>query len=377
MASYLGEYSATSMVSSHEEPFESTRTNLVTRIRGSRVKIPDLKSLLSHWPAKIHPQVDQLEKHVQTTLESIFTHPEDEDRLRKMKESKLGLFTASWYPYASFETLCVLADFCVWLFAWDDETDSFEFSPLADDFDSATAFRDQTISFIRQSLTRRKPEGTTPTTAPRLISCFEPVGAVLYESYNDDQIKRFMNEIVFFIEMCEEEHNSQQADCLPTIEQYMQRRMGSGAVRVCLALTDFASGSVLPEDVMLDDSFQIIWHETNIIISDMNDMLSIKKEIEQSQVDSLIPLLFLKFGSVQAALDQATRELSGSIGRLEAAERDILSRYSTATAETQEKIRHHIEACKIACTANVDWSLVSGRYKIHSASMEDGIHMVL
>ncbi|KAI0532335.1 terpenoid synthase [Xylaria digitata] len=377
MNSCLGEYSATSMASSHEEPYEDTRANLLTQIRGSCVKIPDLKNLLSHWPADTHPQVEELEKHVQATLECIFTDPKDEYRLRKMKASQIGSLTAAWFPYASFEALCVLANIYVWLFAWDDETDSFEFSPLIHDLGSATAFRDQTISFVRQSLTRQNSEELTFTTTPRLISYFESAGAVIYESYNDDQIKRFMNEIIFFIEMCEEEHKSQQTDRLPTTEQYMQRRMGSSAVRVCLALTDFASGSVLPEDIILDDSIQIIWRETNIIISAMNDVLSIKKEIVQSQVDSLIPLLFLKCGSVQTALDQILRELSGSIGRFEAAERDILSRYSAATAETQEKIRHHVEACKMACTGNLDWSIVSGRYGIHSTSMKDGIHMVL
>ncbi len=54
-------------------------------------------------------------------------------------------------------------------------------------------------------------------------------------------------------------------------------------------------------------------------------------------------------------MDQVIHELSGAIGRLEAAERDLLSRYSTAPAETQKKIRHHVQACKLACIANLDW----------------------
>ncbi|KAI3333183.1 terpenoid synthase [Ustulina deusta] len=318
MNSHLSGYSTASIESLHEGPCEDTRTDLVKRIRGSRVRIPDLKGLLSHWHAETFPQVAELEKHVDATLEGMFTDPKDEHRLRKMKASKIGLFTASWFPYASFEALCVIANFYVWLFVWDDETDSFEFSPLIHDLGSAAAFRDQTIRFVRASLTKGKSESSAVMDAPFPISYFESVGAALRESYNDDQIKRFLDEIIFFVEI-------------------------------------YASELVMPEAVMLDDSMQIIWHETNIIISDMNDMLSIKKEIVQSQVDSLIPLLFLRYGSVQTAMDQVIHELSGAIGRLEAAERDLLSRYSTAPAETQKKIRHHVQACKLACIANLNW----------------------
>ncbi|KAI0418367.1 terpenoid synthase [Xylaria grammica] len=362
---------------SHDEPGQDIRANLLKQIRGSRVRIPDLKSLLSHWPEEIHPRVDDLDQHVRATLEWIFMDPKDDHRLRKMKASNVGLLVASWYPYASFEALCVMATFFIWLFAWDDETDSFEFSPLIQSLDSATAFRDQTMKFVRESLARHKPEGFAVANAPRLISSFESVGAAVRKSYNDDQIKRFLDELTFFIQMCEEEHSSQKIGRLPTFEEYMRRRMGSSAVGVCLALNDYTNGFTLPEDIMLDDFMKIIWHEANIIVSVMNDVVSIKKEIVQSQVDSLLPLLFLRYGSIQTALDHAVHIVSSSIGRLETAERDILNRYSTATAETQEKLRLHIKACKLACTGNLNWSLVSSRYGIHSASTGGAIYMVL
>ncbi|RWA07338.1 hypothetical protein EKO27_g7757 [Xylaria grammica] len=344
-----------SMGLSPDEPGQDIRANLLKQIRGSRVRIPDLKSLFSHWPEEIHPRVDDLDQHVQATLEGIFTDPKDDHRLRKMKASNLGLLVASWYPYASFGALCVIATLFIWLFVWDDETDSFEFSPLIHDMDSATAFRDQTMKFVRENLASHKPEGFAVANTSRFISSFEPVGAAICKSYNDDQIKRFLDEILFFVRMCEEEHRSQNIGRLPTFEEYMRRRMGSSAVRVCLALNDYASGFVLPEDIMLDDFMRIIWHEATVIVSVMNDIVSIKKEIAQSQVDSLVPLLFLQYGSVQAALDEAAKIISSSIGRLETAERDILSRYSTATPEIQEQIRVHIKACKLGCTGNLNW----------------------
>ncbi|KAI1119885.1 terpenoid synthase [Nemania abortiva] len=358
-------------------PSDDLRNNLVNQIRGSRVRISDLKGLLSHWPQEVHPKVQELEQHVEKTLEWILAKPDDELRLRKMKASKIGLFTASWWPYASFEALCALATFSAWLFAWDDEIDSFEFSSLTGDLSSAKAFREGTMHYVRDQLTAKNPENPEAVTNSRLISGFSPVGAALCKSYNNGQINKFLEELEFFIKMCEEEHRTQATGRLPTVEEYMQRRMGSSAVRLCLALSDYATGVAMPADIMSDDSMQIIWHETNIIISVMNDMLSIKKEIAQSQVDSLIPLLFLRFGSAQAALDEATHIASSSIKRLESAEKDILSRYSTATEEIQEQIRMHIKTCKLACTSNLNWSLISGRYKVQSTWTDNGMDMVL
>ncbi|KAI1149850.1 isoprenoid synthase domain-containing protein [Nemania diffusa] len=177
--------------------------------------------------------------------------------------------------------------------------------------------------------------------------------------------------------MCEEEQNTQALGHIPTVEEYMQRRMGSGAVRLNLALTEFATGSALPQDILLGDSIQAIWHEANVIICIMNDILSLKKEIAQLQVDSIVPLLLLKCGSLQAAVDEATHMAASSIDRLEAAERDTMNHYSSATEEVQEEIRLQIKACKLACTGNIHWSLISGRYYVQPSLTSNEVEMVL
>lgn len=72
-------------------------------------------------------------------------------------------------------------------------------------------------------------------------------------------------------------------DHLPSVEDYLQRRMGSSAVGVCLALTEYtltgflwlllltiyryAFDMELPTLVMQDIDMRQLWDETNIIIS--------------------------------------------------------------------------------------------------------------
>jgi hypothetical protein len=63
-----------------------------------------------------------------------------------------------------------------------------------------------------------------------------------------------------------------------TTQEYLQRRMGSEAVRVCLAISEYAYDILLPAHIMADQDMKSIWDTTNIIIYLMNDILSFKKE---------------------------------------------------------------------------------------------------
>ena len=89
--------------------------------------------------------------------------------------------------------------------------------------------------------------------------------------------------MLFFVEMTGVEHRVQLSQELPSVEEYNERRMGSSAVRICLAITEYAPshlGSILlltgrryclgitiPPQIMRDEAMQAIWHETNMIVS--------------------------------------------------------------------------------------------------------------
>ncbi|GAP93173.2 putative terpene synthase metal binding domain protein [Rosellinia necatrix] len=176
--------------------------------------------------------------------------------------------------------------------------------------------------------------------------------------------------------MCEEEQTVQMTKELPTIEQYIHRRMGSSAVEVCLAIQEYCLGITIPSEVMRCEAMSAIWHETNIIISTMNDMMSIKKEVDNSQIDSLIPLLFIQVGSVQKAIDRAAEMTTSAVQRFERAERDIKIRYG-ADPVLLSNLTRFIDGCKYACTGNMNWSLTSGRYKLGVKHLNESITLVL
>lgn len=55
------------------------------------------------------------------------------------------------------------------------------------------------------------------------------------------QVESFLKESITFVEMTGIEQKVQMSQKLPSIEEYTQRRMGSSAVGMCLAITEYAS----------------------------------------------------------------------------------------------------------------------------------------
>ncbi|KAI0892300.1 terpenoid synthase [Annulohypoxylon nitens] len=370
------------------------REQLLMSLRGCHVTIPDMQSMISHWPQGVHPDIERLCEHVEKTFASISSSFKDATRFRKLKASNMPFFGASWWPYASYEALETVMLMSIWLFAWDDETDSLEFSTIVNDWDQASTFRQRTIDYVQQCLSGSSESKLSEISTDPIITGFKPVGQAMLKTCNDreislfpigrlqksnrgvGQINTFLDEMIFFIRSCGEEQEIQLTNQLPTVEECARRRLGTGAVRICLATIEYAYGIALPQEVMDDEAMQRLWNETNIIICTSNDILSFKKEVAQSQVDSLVALLSLELGSVQTAMNHAVEIVRSATYRLEAAETDLLERYSSMP-KVQEDIRKFVEGCKYACTSNLNWSLMSGRYRLNCDSMEGGLQIAL
>lgn len=234
-------------------PSQDPREYIISQLRGSTVMVPDLQAMIAHWPAGVNAELDALEKETNERFEWLFPGAANAKRLKRMKSTKACLFGASWWPYASYEALCIATWLSIWLFVWDDETDSAEFADLVHNLPKANEFRRETMDFIRESLGYYEgaDSETTPSSAPTtassssslgsenlIISSFEPVGKAISDFQALDVTKRFYNELDYFVKMSEQEQEVQMTGKLPSVAEYMDRRMGSSAVRVCLAITE-------------------------------------------------------------------------------------------------------------------------------------------
>ncbi|KAL8908996.1 MAG: hypothetical protein Q9207_000447 [Kuettlingeria erythrocarpa] len=253
-----------------------SRQQLLTTLQGRSLHIPDLHALMSHWPQDVHPEIERLRQDCDKTLQDLF--PEGE-RLQKMRLADPALFGASWWPYASFECLRFATLLSIWvqLFAWDD--DSTEFAHLSSDLASAQQFREQTLQYIQKCLSAEAELGAE-LPSNRIIKFFGEFGPAISSSSNPAQTRAFFEELVFFVKMTESEQRVQMSGVLPTVKEYRQRRMGSSAVGVCIAVTQFvvpdlveiadeyryALNIEMPGDVMVEKEMKTILAETNLLM---------------------------------------------------------------------------------------------------------------
>ncbi|KAF2648757.1 hypothetical protein K491DRAFT_566743, partial [Lophiostoma macrostomum CBS 122681] len=86
----------------------------------------------------------------------------------------------------------------------------------------------------------------------------------------------------------------------------------------------------------------------------INDILSIQKEVAQGQVDSLVPILFLQYGSLQQAIRTAAGMMSQAVQTLDDAA-DALQRECDQDPLLKERIGQFVDGCKYACTGSLHW----------------------
>ena len=105
-----------------------------------------------------------------------------------------------------------------------------------------------------------------------------------------------------------------------------------------------------------------------------NDILSLRKEVLTTGTLPLTGVLFARgggSGSLQAAVDGAAAEVWRSGEALEREAAVLMARYGAEPGLGRD-VERLIDGCRIFCTANVRWSLVTERYGMGAMRRLDG-----
>ncbi|KAI9705375.1 MAG: hypothetical protein M1820_005205 [Bogoriella megaspora] len=210
------------------------RVELLRSIKSQRIVVPDLRSIFLDWPGIYNDSINQhygaLTEMVNKRLEGLYTNA---DMLRKLKDADFAYFTSLWWPQAPFEELQVLAFLVIWLFTWDDEIDE-PTGAVADDFDAAQRYREETSNFVELCLGLAVQAHNS---APRnlIVRSFRDIADGLCAFYNLKQRRRFLEEISRFMEMSQREQEFKLSGTLPSLAEYWEFRLGTSAVYVGLA----------------------------------------------------------------------------------------------------------------------------------------------
>lgn len=188
----------------------------------------------------------------------------------------------------------------------------------------------------------------------QLIQSFDIIGYSLRSSYDMNQCQRFYDEVARFMAASEVEQAGRLKGQVFTLEEYWAFRMGTSAVYISSAASEYSMSLQLPLEVMRCDSMRVVWDEVNVIISITNDLLSLRKEIKHGCIDSIVPLTFASTNSIQEAISEAVSALRVSKNRFDKAANSLLVA-NLDNREWYEQIQRFMAVQRSNSVGNLLW----------------------
>ncbi|KAK5662826.1 hypothetical protein OQA88_6237 [Cercophora sp. LCS_1] len=159
---------------------------------------------------------------------------------------------------------------------------------------------------------------------------------------------------------------------LPSVEVYWEGRLGSSAVSSYAALAKFMIGITIPDFLRDDENIKTMWFELNRNVSYVNDMVSLKKELNVS-VYSLIPVTIKETGNDLPRIVAGFIEgLRISIENFDQAAACLLDRAGEETEEIRAGVERYVHVFRTMMTGSLCWSLASDRYGDTEFIQRDG-----
>ena len=99
-----------------------------------------------------------------------------------------------------------------------------------------------------------------------------------------------------------------------------------------------------------------LWDLTNVNICNVNDLLSVKKEIAQGSVESLVPILYATRRDAQAVADEVMKTVHFTVAEFDDVAKRLVERCKEReNLETVKVLAAFVEGCRYYCTGNLSW----------------------
>lgn len=118
-----------------------------------------------------------------------------------------------------------------------------------------------------------------------------------------------------------------------------------------------------------------LWKHGNFVISTVNDILSLRKEVAGGNVASVIPLEYAQRGNLQEAVDATTESLLHSIEAFERAAKRVVAMGESGAS--RQLLSEFVLGLKFCITGNLSWSLVTERYRILRDDLKEDVRVEL
>ncbi|KAI0196127.1 isoprenoid synthase domain-containing protein [Xylaria flabelliformis] len=341
---------------------------LAQRLSGQNLVIPDMRPLMSHWPCGKHEDYEVVKR----AIDKRFAHFAGRKNQKAIADADPALLAARWWPTISTKSYRVMTDLVIWFGLWDDVIEK-----LADDTTAAESLRVSTKDFIRVTFGLAEDSEATSIANP-LISGFQPIAAEACSFYSMDQRRLLLEHFDQYIDATRLEAEAERSDDIPSLEEYWNVRILTSGMGTLLGLSEYALQVQLPTGFVRSEAYHTLWVTAIVINSIVNDLLSLKKEMEAQSVINSVAILFHRYNDLEVAVEMSLDYMRQQVAVFDRTADDILSSTDMFDDCELDAIAQAIDLMRTVNTGNLEWSLRAKRYGVAQHMTEEGtIELVL
>ncbi|CEL05162.1 hypothetical protein ASPCAL06281 [Aspergillus calidoustus] len=342
---------------------KSNKDAIWRSLNGQTVSVPNLAKLLPSWNFKIHPEYERARDEVLNPW--IRRWVDDAVTCRKLQKAEFGVFAAVLCADAPFDRLCTVAKYFAWYYIWDD---IFDCGALQGGSDSEISnYRQASIQYIQHQLLPEHecPDlSVYPSQLQNTLVCWEEVGRHIREVCSHDTRVILSKTMLEYMEAVGDANELFADGKLPSLEAYWARRDYAAGIYPGIATIPFVYGvDITPADVS-NARMKALWKSTSYLVHISNDIISLRKELSDGQIENLVPVIMLNEGiTINEAMQKSYKYAKDNAADMETAARNLQrglgERHSSSS---QAVVAAFTQGCRDLAAGLIHWSYSGQRY---------------
>jgi len=186
----------------------------------------------------------------------------------------------------------------------------------------------------------------------------------MLEFSSEAWMERFTGSIEAYFNACLWEANNKSRHEIPDVASYLAMREKTGAVQPSFELAGVLRLAEIPPEMMEEPSIRCLNLLANHAITLFNDIISLEKEMQVGDVHNLV---FIIQNEQRCSLEEAMQRAARMHDDEVRAFIELESKIPSWGEPIDTGVQRYIDVVRCWMRANMDWSLMSERYKVCAA----------
>jgi hypothetical protein len=303
-------------------------------------------TLFCPFEPALHPALKEIEEEALGRWAKLLGLHARHKGFKKLQQSHFPVLLGRCHPTASKERMAAALDFLIWNFSWDDQIDVGDVPP----------------EWVRQqnAMALAVLQGAIPYhDAPPLLWLLTSIRERMVRLMPAAWMERFIQACQAYFRGTEWEAETRRSRICHDVDTYIQlRRLSVGTYMVFVQI-EAIEGFFLPDEILSNPDIERLVETATDVIAWANDLFSLSQDLQDDFHPNLVFSLQKQHGlSLQEAIQEAVRMHDEAVLRFLELERRLPS-----FGQMSGQVESFLAGIRRWIRANVDWSIMTGRYQ--------------